>query len=144
MSVIDTNVLIYAVDEASEYNAPCLELLDELVLDAAPSFLTWNICYEFLRVSTHPHALNSPRSMREAWHFLEELLNAPGFGVLTPTERHADLLARTVAELPDLHGNVAHDLHTAVLMRENGVSRIYTNDNDFRRFPFLSVLDPLG
>jgi predicted nucleic acid-binding protein len=36
-----------------------------------------------------------------------------------------------------------HDLHTAVLMREHGISRIVTRDADFRRFRFLDVVDPL-
>ena len=34
-----------------------------------------------------------------------------------------------------LRGNLFHDLHTAVAMRENGVSRICTRDTDFHRFP---------
>ena len=37
-----------------------------------------------------------------------------------------------------------HDLHTAVLMREHSISRICTPDQDFRQFPFLDVVDPLG
>ena len=43
----------------------------------------------------------------------------------------------------DVSGNLFQDLHTAVLMRENGVRRICTRDTDFHRFPFLSVVDPL-
>ena len=35
------------------------------------------------------------------------------------------------------------DAHTAVLMREHGVRRIYTRDTDFHRFPFIEVVDPL-
>ena len=37
-----------------------------------------------------------------------------------------------------------HDLHTAVLKREHGISRICTRDRDFERFPFLTVVDPLS
>ena len=64
--------------------------------------------------------------------------------MLTATPRHAAVLAQTLSELPELCGNLVHDLHTAVLMREHGVSRICTRDADFRRFPFLTVVDPLG
>ena len=71
------------------------------------------------------------------------MLASPGFEILTPTSRHASLLAQTIAELPDVRGNVFHDLHTAVAMRENGISRICTRDTDFHRFPFLTVVDPL-
>ncbi len=65
----------------------------------------------------------------------ETLVVPPGFEVLVATPRHASFLARTLAKLPDLHGNVMHDVHTAALMREHGISRICTRDADFRRFP---------
>ncbi len=39
---------------------------------------------------------------------------------------------------------MGHDLHTAALMREHGISRICTRDYDFHRFPFISVFDPLS
>ena len=55
-----------------------------------------------------------------------------------------DVLARTIAEFPDTRANGMHDLHTAVLMREHGISRICTLDSGFRRFPFLTVVDPSG
>lgn len=92
----------------------------------APTFLTWSICYEFLRVSTHPRALQSPWGARDAERLLSTLLASPGFEVLVATPRHAAVLEQTLSELSDLRGNVMHDLHTAVLMREHGVSRICT------------------
>jgi predicted nucleic acid-binding protein len=46
-------------------------------------------------------------------------------------------------DLPDLSGNIFHDAHTAILMREHGIARICTRDADFNRFPFLEVIDPL-
>lgn len=59
------------------------------------------------------------------------------------TPRHGTELARTLAELPNVRGNLLHDLHTAMLMREHGVSWICTCDTDFHQFPFLTVVDPL-
>ena len=117
--------------------------MEEARADTAPAFLTWSICYEFLRVTTHPRAAVTPREPGDAWGFLSALLESPGFEILTPTPRHASVLAQTLEELPDLRGNVLHDLHTAVAMRENGISRICTRDTDFHRFPFLTVIDPM-
>ena len=143
MLVFDTNVLIYAVDEDSPFHAPCRNRVSQARDDASPAFVTWSICYEFLRVTTHARAPVSPWTLREAWRYLDALLASPGFELLLATTRHAAVLAQTVAEHPDVRGNLAHDLHTAVLMREHGVSRICTRDSDFRRFPFLTVVDPL-
>ena len=111
--------------------------------DASPSCLTWSICYEFLRVTTHARASVSPWKPKQSWGFLPALLETPGFDPLVATSRHRAVLAQVMKELPDVSGNLFHDLHTAVLMRENGVSRICTRDTDFHRFPFLSVVDPL-
>ena len=71
------------------------------------------------------------------------MLKSLSFDLLTVTPRHAAVLAQTLNELPDVSGNLIHDLHTAVLMREHGISRICTRDIDFHRFPFLAVVDPL-
>ncbi len=141
--VFDTNVLIYASDEHSEFHDRCLQLLEESRRDPYPAFLTWNICYEFLRVITHPRVFRPPWVAQEAWRFVESLLTSPGFNLLLPTDRHATVIGHTLSELPDVRGNMVHDLHTAVLMREHGVSRICTRDTDFHRFPFLTVVDPL-
>lgn len=47
-------------------------------------------------------------------------------------------------ELPVVAGNLVHDAHTAVLMREHGVKTIVTLDMDFHHFPFVTVENPLG
>ena len=143
MLVFDTNVLLYAADEDSNFHIPCLRQIEEARRDPSPAFLTWNVCYEFLRVSTHPRVLGSPMSSSEAWLFIQTLLDSRGFALLRATERHAAVLSQTLSELPHTSGNTFHDLHTAVLMRENGISRICTRDADFYRFPFLDVIDPL-
>jgi predicted nucleic acid-binding protein len=74
---------------------------------------------------------------------VEALRASPGLEVLVHTERHADVAAEVIAEVPDVRGNLVHDAHTAVLMREHGIRRLYTRDTAFHRFPFLEVLDPL-
>ncbi len=143
MLVVDTNVLLAAVNEDSDITAVCRQQVEAWRRDPAPAFLTWSIVYEFLRVSTHLRVFRSPLTATEAWGFIEGLLGVPGFTFLTATNRHAAVLAQTLAELPELRGNIIHDLHIAVLMREHGVSRICTGDSDFHRFPFLTVVDPL-
>lgn len=143
MFVVDTNVLLYAADADSEFHEPCRRLLDDARRQATPWFLTWNICYEFLRVSTHPRVYARPWSAPGALAFIDVLLSSPAASLLTATPRHAAVLRQCLEELPEARGNLIHDLHTAVLMREHGVGRIVTRDSDFHRFGFLEVIDPL-
>jgi predicted nucleic acid-binding protein len=96
-----------------------------------------------MRVTTHPRVMRKPWSASRDFAFVSALLASPGLGVLVPTERHADVVERVIAELPWLAGNLVHDAHTAVLMREHGIVRICTRDMDFHSFPFLEVIEPV-
>jgi toxin-antitoxin system PIN domain toxin len=141
--VVDTNVLVYAADEDASAHGRCREGLEEWRRQRAAWYTTWGILYEFLRISTHPRVLRNPWTVGQAWSFVEALLTSPGLGILVETDRHAAVAEQVLREVPDLRGNLLHDAHTAILMREHGIRRIYTRDTDFHRFPFLDVLDPL-
>lgn len=144
MFVVDTNVLVYAADVHSPEHNPCRGLLDDARGRSLPWYLTWGVVYEFLRVVTHPRVFRRPWSAVDAWRFVEAILAAPAAGVLVQTSRHAAVAAATIDEMPALRGNLLHDAHTAILMREHGVRRIFTRDTDFQRFAFVEVCDPLN
>lgn len=141
--VFDTNVLVYAVHEQSEFHQACFRRVEEARTGQISAFLTWNICYEFLRVTTHPQILPNHWTIIQGWGFIAGLLASPGFDLLLPTPNHLAELYRVAAELPDMLGSRVHDMHTAVLMREHGITQICTLDKDFLRFPFLETVNPL-
>ena len=141
--VVDTNILVYAADADSTSHAKARDWLEERRRQPDAWYVTWPILYEFLRVTTHPRVMRQPWSASGAWGFVESLLDSPGLGVLAPTERHAAVAAQVIAELPWLAGNLLPDAHTAILMREHGLTKICTRDADFRRFPFLEAVAPL-
>jgi toxin-antitoxin system PIN domain toxin len=142
--VVDTNVLVYAADEDSPAHTQCHELLDAWRQQASAWYLTWGIIYEFLRITTHPRVFRVPWPGGRAWGFVEAVLASSSVGLLTPTERHAEVVATVIQEIPHLSGNLLHDAQTAILMREHGIKAVYTRDTDFHRFPFLEPIDPLG
>jgi hypothetical protein len=143
MFVVDTNVLVYAADRDNEHHSVCRGLLDVWRGQITPWHLTWNVIYEFLRVTTHPRVFHTPWSAIDAWSFVSATLASPGVSLLIPTERHASVVSDVVRDVPALRGNLVHDAQTAILMREHGIRDIYTRDTDFHRFPFLTPIDPL-
>jgi toxin-antitoxin system PIN domain toxin len=142
--VVDTNVLVYAADERAPEHDRCLALLQSWRSQSSAWYLTWGVCYEFLRVVTHARVFRRPWTVREAHQFLEAVLQSPGVGVLSPTPRHAAVLRSVIEEVPLLAGNLLHDTATAVLMREHGIRRICTRDTDFHRFKFVEPIDPMS
>lgn len=143
MFLVDTNVLVHAVDEGAPFHQPCAEALRRWRVQPGAWFVTWSVLYEFLRVVTHPRRSRRPRALAEAWRFVDALLASPGLRVLVATPRHREVARSVFEETPGLTGNLSHDAHIAILMREHGVRRIYTRDADFFRFSFLEPVDPV-
>jgi uncharacterized protein len=142
--VVDTNILIYAANEDAPEHLRCRAQLDRWRSRAGAWYLTWGICYEFLRVTTHRRVMERPLSATEAWGFLESVLASPGASLLIPTGRHSAVLTELIGSVPDLRGNLMHDATTVALMHEHGIRRIYTRDVDFHRFSEIEPIDPLA
>ncbi len=143
MLVVDTNVLVYAADADSPFHGPCRTWLERQRSRPDAWYTTWGIIYEFLRVTTHARVMRRPWTATAAWRFLTALLGSPGLSILVPTHRHASVAGGVIQEVPHLAGNLLHDAHTAILMREHGVRQICTRDTDFNQFPFLEIIDPV-
>lgn len=144
MFVVDTNILVYSVNLDSPHHLTCRTALENWRRRADSWFITWDICFEFLRVVTHRRVLRSPLSLDRAWSFLEALLATRSLGILCPTERHAAVFAALAEEMPHLSGNHMQDAATVTLMREHGIRSIYTCDSDFHRFSRIEAIDPVA
>lgn len=143
MVVVDTNVLLYAANSDAREHKKCRAQLLKLCKGNSIWFLSWGIVYEFLRVATHPRVLSKPLTGAQAWAFISSLLNQNA-RLLVPTERHAEILAELVNQIPELKGNLLFDARTSALMKEHGVQTIYTRDMDFNLFPWVEIVDPLS
>ena len=144
MHLVDTNVLVYAISPRDPDHASCARMLQALIDGEAPWYTTWGIVYEFLRLVTHPRVRSIPLDAPTAWEVIDGLMQDGGLRILGATDLHPTLLAREIAAVPALRGNLMHDLETVVAMREHGISRIVTRDRDFHRFPGITGIEPVA
>lgn len=142
--VIDTNVLLYAVNGDAPEHEKAFAFLTEAGRSGAGWCLTEGIVYEFLRVSTHPRVFGKPLTSAQALSFLRPFLESSRFSMLVAGPRHWATLGKVLAEERRASGNLFFDLRTVVLMREHGLRRIYTADTDFLRFPSVEVVNPVA
>jgi toxin-antitoxin system PIN domain toxin len=138
-SLVDTNILLHAVNAVSPVHAEARAALAGRATGGPSLLLTWPIVYEFLRVATHPRVFPTPLTYDQAWTFVGPLLSAPACGILVETPAHLETLTECARRVPRLAGNLLHDFHTAVLMLEHGVADILTLDTDFRAFPWVRI-----
>lgn len=139
---VDTNVLVYASNEADPVHSAARALLKRLAAGPELVYLFWPAVMGYLRVVTHPGILPAPLTAAEAIDNVGQLLERPH--VRSPGEDAGflELYRHTTGEV--LRGNDVPDGHLATLMRQHGVRIIYTRDKGFRRFDGIEARDPLA
>jgi len=106
-------------------------------------YFAWTTVMAYLRISTHPGIFRQPLSPDQAARNIDELLQRRHVRVLSEEEGFWEVY-RTVSQGLTVRGNVVTDAHLAALLRQHGVTRLYTNDADFRKFRFLDVRNPFS
>jgi len=139
MFLVDTNILLHAVNSDSPSHEADRTSLESFINGPEQWCLTWGIIYEFLRVATHPRVFRKPLTLQEAYGFIAPALQEENCVILPETGEHQNILEQSRNETHRLCGNLLHDFHIAVIMREHGVEEIVTRDQDFKAFPWVRI-----
>lgn len=132
MKIADANVLLYAVNSASEHHFASRRWLDEALSGADSVGLDWVPLLAFVRLTTKVGLFPSPLKPADAMGQVTEWLAAPGAVPIGPTPRHADVLSGLLVRVGS-GGNLVNDGHLAALAIEHRAS-IVSYDTDFGRF----------
>lgn len=134
--LLDTNILIYAIDEDSKY----FGVVQELLADAASEFYTTSKnLSEFLAVVTR--APKPSMSVQDALLAVEDFRKS--LGILYPTYKSLDLFVDLLKKYSP-RGLKIHDHEIASIALSNGISVIATlNKRDFADIEEIALL-PLG
>jgi uncharacterized protein len=139
--IVDANILLYAVDESSEFHERARTWLEDALNGPGRIGLPWPTLTAFLRISTHPRAARSPLTAHQAWDLISDWLEANPSWIPLPGPRHAEVFRRLTVG-GSLQGNLVSDAHLAALALEHGVG-VCSADSDFARFPGLDWVNPL-
>lgn len=138
---VDASVLLYASDSGSPFAERAREFLTDKAAGPDLFYLAWPTVMSYLRIATHSAIFTRPLAPDEAMRNIQQLLDLPHVRTLGEDEGFWDLYRGVAAQFP-MRGNAVPDAHLAALLRQHGVGTIYTNDADFKRFSFLSVVNP--
>jgi toxin-antitoxin system PIN domain toxin len=95
----------------------------------------------YLRISTHGSVFAHPLTPVEAASNVDALIQLPHVRVLAEEEGFWEVYREITRDVP-ARGNMVPDAHLAALLRQHGVTVLYTNDRDFRKFDFLKLRNP--
>ena len=142
MVLVDTNILLNAVNADSSDHESCATALTLLVNEAENWALPWPVIYEFLRVATHGRVCPSPLSFEQALGYVLDWSASESCSVICESGQHLQTLGGCRDQVGRLAGNIIHDLHIALLMQEHGITEILTLDRDYNTFPWVVIRSP--
>ncbi|HUY98458.1 MAG TPA: TA system VapC family ribonuclease toxin [Verrucomicrobiae bacterium] len=140
--LVDANLLLYAVDEASPFHRRSAGWLQSVLDGPRRVGFPWAVLSAVVRLSTHPRAFETPLSPDAAVDYVDHLLGYEAAWVPQPTERHAAVLGALVRR-HQLRGNLVSDADLAALAVEHGCT-VCSADTDFARFDEVRWLNPLA
>jgi uncharacterized protein len=139
---IDANILVYASDESSAVHERSVGFIEQCVAGSEAFCLAWPTLAAYLRVVTHPAVFRRPLTAEEAMANVDALLRLAHVRALGEEDEFWRTY-QAVASAIRPRGNQVPDTHLAAILRQHGVATLFTRDRDFRRYDFLTVIDPL-
>lgn len=142
MIAIDTNIMVYAHRQDSEWHRRAGELVKELAEARHAWAIPWPCIHEFLAITTHPGIYDPPSSVQQALEQVGAWLVSPSLALIGEAADHWSRLESQVAD-GRVRGPEIHDARIAAICLSHGVREFLTADRDFSRFPSLATRNPL-
>ena len=138
--IFDSNILVYANNEASQFHKKCSGLIKAAVEGNFKAVLTHQNLLEFYSVITDSRRIEKPISDKDAQDLVANYLNSP-LEIIYPNSETFKYLF-ILAEAVNLKGSKIFDVFLAATMLSNNISNIITaNTRDFKGFLNIKVMD---
>lgn len=142
MIAVDTNLLVYAHREDSQWHAAARDCIRGLAEGRRAWAVPWPCMHEFLAVVTHPRVYLPPTPLARAIDQVDAWLECPTLVLLAESPAYWDRL-KSVTKAGQVRGPQIHDARIAALCLHHGIEELWTADRDFSRFSGLRVRHPL-
>jgi toxin-antitoxin system PIN domain toxin len=142
MIAVDSNLLVFAHREDSEWHEKAAGLLTQLANSTAPWAIPWPCVHEFIAITTHPKIYHPPTPLNTALAAVEEWMKSPNLRLLHEGPGYFEKLRR-LSKSAKVQGGMIHDARIAALCINHGVKVLWSADRDFSRFGELKTVNPL-
>ncbi len=138
---VDVNILVYASNAEAPEHGRASSLLEHLATGPSLVVLLWPALMSYLRLVTHPAIFAKPLAPEVAAANVESLIQRPHVRTAGEAEGFWAWYQAVASEV-SVRGNLVPDAHLVALMRQHGVSKIWSRDRDLRKFDGIQVVDP--
>ena len=140
MIILDTNVLVYAVNEDSPMHAIARSFVEAKLRSHEEIGLPWLSIIGFIRITTLPNILKIRLSSSHALAQVDRWLNHPNVTTPEPGKRHFQIMQSLILAAGQA-ANLTNDAHLAAIAIERNATMV-SFDQDFARFSGLRLENP--
>ncbi len=142
MTLVDANLLIYAVNHDAPLHGKAKSWWEAALSGTETVGLSWTVLLAFLRLTTRAGIFRTPLSVQSSLDIIDSWISQPVVSIAEPTAQHFRILRDLIVPL-GAGGNLTSDAHLAALAIEYG-AELCSTDSDFARFPRLRWRNPLS
>ncbi len=134
---LDTNILVYLVNEDSPFHANVSKKFSE-IRHGHQFWISRQILREYAVVMTRPGIMEKPLSSEELVSDIEAWKRI--FQIADETEQVTDRLTDLIKNF-NIKGKRIHDANIVATMLTNSISKLFTvNLNDFKKFKEIDIV----
>ncbi len=138
-SLVDTNVLVYAIDPSDGFKHELAnELLESLISEEGKLAVSTQVLSETFNVFTQAKMAESDFSIEDVHLIISDIVSLSGVPKLVVNPQ-------TVLDAAKLHIEKGLEFYDALIlatMKENGITTIYTEDKGFEKIEGITVINP--
>jgi uncharacterized protein len=139
---VDTDILVYAHREDSEWHDKAYEVVAGAAESGAPWAIPAPCLHEFIAIVTHPRIFRPPTPLTAAVLQVDAWCESPSLVIISESEGYWERLRDTLLSSKVVGGQV-HDARIAALCLHHRVKELWSADRDFSRFTELKLRNPL-
>jgi uncharacterized protein len=139
---VDTNILVYAHRADSQWHDKADLIVAQLAEGRSQWAIPWPCLHEFLAIATHPGIYSPPTPLPDAVEQIQCWLESPNLALLSEGQGFSSTWFAILSKAR-IKGGAAHEARIAALCLYHGVSKLFSADRDFSRFPQLRTENPL-
>ena len=142
VSLLDTNILVYAADQTSPFHEAALTIREKGLKGETLLCICPQVLNEFFAIVTDLRRVSRPLNQRDAMLEMDKYFHSRNILKIYPgpeiIDRMMDLLKRYEIAKQEIF-----DLQLVATMLSNDVTRLYTyNQEDFSKFKEIEVISP--
>ena len=143
MKSLDTNILLYAVNEDCREHSVCLDIVKKALKEKNKWLVADQVWFELYRLLRNPVVLEKPLSAQDASSIINWYRESSGWLQCAWDPEMMDEL-HGLWSLDNFTVRNTFDAVLALTLKNHGVKEFYTrNTKDFKRLGFFKVINPL-